>query len=59
MKKNKTNRAGSAIGMNPYGWGNGGKRKRPTGAPTPAGRVNIKIHYSPDYTGRIGGLSSE
>lgn len=50
MKKNKTNHAGAAIGMNPYGWGNGGKRKRPTGAPTPAGQVTIKIIHNPYYT---------
>jgi len=50
MKKNKTNRAGAAIGMNQFGWGNGGKRKRPTGAPTPAGQWNIKINHSPYYT---------
>lgn len=43
-RKNGTNRAGAAIGMNPYGWGNGGKRKRPTGAPTPAGQIHIKTH---------------
>ncbi len=59
MKKHKTLKAGAAIGMNPFGWGNGGKRKRPTGAGTPAGQWNIKINYNPDYTGRIGGLSSE
>ncbi|SET71868.1 hypothetical protein SAMN05443270_1103 [Lacrimispora sphenoides] len=58
-RKHKTLKAGSAIGMNQFDWGNGGKRKRPTGAPTPAGQCNIKINYNPDYTGRIGGLSSE
>lgn len=58
-RKHKTLKAGATIGMNPFGWGNGGKRKRPTGAPTPAGQWNIKINYNPDYTGRIGGLSSE
>jgi hypothetical protein len=49
-RKNGTNRAGAAIGMNPYGWQNGGKRKRPTGAPTPAGRVTINQNYNPYYT---------
>ena len=42
-RKHKTLKAGATIGMNPYGWGNGGKRKRPTGAPTPAGQVNVKL----------------
>ncbi len=50
MKKNKTNRAGAAAGLSPNQWQNGGKRKRPTGAPTPAGQVNIKIKYNPYYT---------
>ncbi len=49
-RKNGTNRAGAAIGMNPYGWGNGGKRKRPTGAPTPAGQIHVKIIHNPYYT---------
>ncbi len=34
-RKNRTNRAASRLGLNPYGWGNGGKRKRPKGAATP------------------------
>ncbi len=59
MKKNGTNRARAAAGLNPNQWQNGGKRKRPTGAPTPAGQWNIKINYNPNYMGRIGGLSSE
>jgi len=59
MNKNKTNRAGAAAGLSPNHWQNGGKRKRPTGAPTPAGQIHIKINYNPNYMGRIGGLSSE
>jgi len=27
-RTHKTLKAGAAIGMNPYGWGNGGKRKK-------------------------------
>ena len=54
-RKNGTNRAGATIGMNPYGWGNGGKRKRPTGAPTPAGQWNIKIIHNPYYIRQNGG----
>ena len=49
-RKHKTLIAGAAIGMNPYGWGNGGKRIRPTGAPTPAGQSNYKIIHNPYYT---------
>lgn len=28
-RKNGTNRAAAALGLNPYGWGNGRGRKRP------------------------------
>jgi hypothetical protein len=49
-RTHKTLKSGAAIGMNPFGWGNGGNRKRPTGAPTPAGQWNIKINYNPYYT---------
>lgn len=53
MKKSKTFRAGAAAGLNPYGWGNGGKRKRPKGVGAPMGEIkaNININYSPYYTG--------
>lgn len=34
-RKNGTNRAAAQLGVNPYGWGIGGKRKRPKGAGTP------------------------
>lgn len=42
-RKNRTNRAAAALGLNPYGWGNGKGRKRPREprltekAETPAG----------------------
>lgn len=49
-RTHKTLKTGAAIGMNQFGWGNGGKRKRPTGAPTPAGQVNINQNYNPYYT---------
>jgi hypothetical protein len=58
-RTHKTLKAGAAAGLSPNQWQNGGKRKRPTGAPTPAGQWNIKINYNPNYMGRIGGLSSE
>lgn len=47
-RKNGTNRAAAALGLNKYGWGNGGKRKRPKGAATPFEAQNYKtnIHYS-------------
>ena len=50
MKKHKTYKAGAAAGLSPNQWQNGGKRKRPTGAPTPAGRVTINQNYNPYYT---------
>lgn len=34
---NGTNRSAAALGLNVYGWGNGGKRKRPKGAKSPFG----------------------
>lgn len=49
-RKHKTLKAGSAAGLSPHHWQNGGKRKRPTGAPTPAGQVNINQNYNPYYT---------
>lgn len=58
MKKNKTNRSGAAAGLSPNYWQNGGKRKRPTGAPTPAGQVNINQNYNPYYTPTIRGLQA-
>lgn len=57
-RTHKTIKAGAAIGMNPYGRGNGGKRKRPTGAPTPAGQIHVKINYNPYYTPTIRGLQA-
>lgn len=36
-RKNGTNRAAAQLGINPYGWGNGGKRKRPKGVASPTG----------------------
>lgn len=36
-RKNGTNRAAAQLGINPYGWGNGGKRKRPREQATPMG----------------------
>jgi hypothetical protein len=54
-RKNGTNRAGAAIGMNPYGWGNGGKRKRPTGVGAPMGQVNKNNNYTPYCIRKNGG----
>lgn len=58
MKKNKTNRAGSAAGLSQYPWQNGGKRKMPKGVGAPIGEVkaNININYNPYYTRETGGL---
>lgn len=42
-RRNGTNRAGAAIGMNPHGWGNGGRRKRAAGAGTPSGNQENKF----------------
>lgn len=52
MKKNKTNRSGSAAGLSQYPWQNGGKRKMPKGVGAPIGEVkaNVNINYNPYYT---------
>lgn len=50
MKKNKTNRAGSAAGLSPHHWQNSKNRKRPKGVGAPMGQVNININYNPYYT---------
>lgn len=50
MKKNKTNRAGSAAGLSQYPWQNGGKRKMPKGVGAPIGGCNFKIIHNPYYT---------
>lgn len=46
MKRNKTNRAGSAAGLSQYPWQNGGKRKMPKGVGAPIGELNKKINQN-------------
>lgn len=43
-KKNGTNRAAAALGLNPYGWGNGGTKKRPMEVRTPVGQMEKLSH---------------
>ena len=38
-RRNGTNRAAAALGINPYGWGNGKARKRPREVRTPVGQI--------------------
>lgn len=38
-RRNGTNRAAAALGINPYGWGNGKERKRPREVRTPVGQM--------------------
>lgn len=38
-RKNGTNRTAVALGLNPYGWGNGKARKRPRELRTPVGQI--------------------
>lgn len=38
-RRNGTNRAAVALGINPYGWGNGKARKRPREVRTPVGQI--------------------
>lgn len=37
-RRNGTNRAAAALGLNPYGWSNGKARKRPREVRTPVGQ---------------------
>lgn len=39
-RRNGTNRAAAALGLNVYGWGNGKARKRPRETQTPVGQIN-------------------
>lgn len=45
-RRNGTNRAAAALGLNVYGWGNGKARKRPREAQAPVGQIN---KTSPPY----------
>ena len=56
-RKNGTNRAAAALGLNPYGWGNGGTRKRPRELQLHIGQTNNISH--PYYTGNTGGNQDE
>lgn len=38
-RRNGTNRAAAALGINPYGWGIGKARKRPREVRTPVGQI--------------------
>ena len=38
-RRNGTNRAAAALGLNVYGWGNGKARKRPREIQTPVGQM--------------------
>lgn len=56
-RRNGTNRAAAALGINPYGWGNGKARKRPREVRTPVGQTD-KIsytYYNGDLEGRQDG----
>ena len=52
-RRNGTNRAAAALGLNPYGWSNGKARKRPREVRTPVGQTD-KISYT-YYTGDLEG----
>ena len=56
-RKNRTNRAAAALGLNPYGWGCGKARKRPRELQLHIGQTNNISH--PYYTGDFGGMQDE
>lgn len=43
-RKNGTFHAADALGLNPYGWGNGRARKRPREVRTPIGQTTKYKH---------------
>lgn len=43
-RRNGTKRAATALGINPYGWGNGGNKKRLKGTATPIETLNKSIN---------------
>lgn len=50
-RKNGTNRAAAALGLNPFGWGNGKARKRPREVRTPVGQIK---NYTTDTIAHAG-----
>ena len=56
-RRNGTNRAAAALGLNPYGWSNGKARKRPREVQTPVGQMDKISHtyYKGDLEGRQDG----
>lgn len=56
-RRNGTNRAAAALGLNPYGWSNGKARKRPRELRTPVGQMDKISHtyYKGDLEGRQDG----
>lgn len=58
-RRNGTNKAAARLGPNPYGWGNGGKRKRPEGS----GRSHkglakqLMVKIVADNGGKVNGRS--
>ena len=50
-RKNGTNRAAAALGLNPYGWGNGKARKRPREVRTPVGQMKNNSTSNIAYAG--------
>lgn len=56
-RRNGTIRAAAALGLNPYGWGNGKARKRPRERQLHIGQISKISH--PHYTGADGGNQDE
>lgn len=56
-RRNGTNHAAVALGINPYGWGNGKARKRPREVRTPVGQHDktSRTYYMGDLEERQDG----
>jgi len=54
-RKNGTNRAAAALGLNPYGWGTGKARKRPREVRTPVGQMKNNSTDNIDNIAQVEG----
>ena len=54
-RRNGTNRAAAALGINPFGWGNGKARKRPREVRTPVGQMKNNSTDNIDNIAQVEG----
>ena len=54
-RRNGTNRAAAALGINPFGWENGKARKRPREVRTPVGQMKNNSTDNIDNIAQVEG----